>query len=170
MSSLQDDLCSAKSSMDEFKNTAIRSMGHMNNMIKYYKCETDIVISPHKSVKSNSRYIDEQEVVISLKTTTKDRMPKIFVDKMLMERFVGHPVKIVGISLNDIQRKNSVKGAKISYTFVPNLFIVYTNFLTRLNGYYYFDMPKRAKEAPFNQYIFRFSKFILKDVWSLLGS
>lgn len=87
-------------------------------------------------------------------------MTKIFVDKMLMEKIAKHPVKIVGISLNDIQRKNSLQGAKTSYTFVLNLFIGYTNILTRLDGYYYFDLPKKAKEAPFNQHIFRFWKFI----------
>ncbi len=132
---------------------------------KYYKCETDIVISPFKSVKSDSKTIHPNEVVISLKTTTKDRMPKIFIDKMLLENFVGHSVKVVGISQNDIQRKGD---SKISYTFVSHLFMVYTRFLIQLEGYYYLDRPARAFESPYNQYIFPFSKFIIKDIWALL--
>lgn len=96
-------------------------------------------------------------------------MPKIFIDKILMERFVGHSVRIVGISLNDVQRKEDKGDTKISYTFVSNLFMVYTRFLTRLEGYYYLDLPKKALIAPFNQHIFPFSKFILEDIWSLLG-
>lgn len=137
---------------------------------KTYKCETEIIISPYDDVRSHQGEIDPDEIVVSLKTTTKDRMPKIFIDKMLMERFVGHPVKVIGISQNDIQRKDDGDIPKISYTFVSNLFMVYTRFLTQLEGYYYVDVPARALEAPFNQHIFPFSKFLLEDLWNLINS
>ncbi|MBK7104859.1 MAG: hypothetical protein IPH62_06215 [Ignavibacteriae bacterium] len=133
--------------------------------IKYYKCETDVVVSPFKEVKSNSHNIDQDELIISLKTTTKDRMSKIFIDKILLESFLKHPVRVIGISQNDIQRKGS---GKISYTFVSNLFMVYTKFLIQLEGYYYLDRPAKAFEKPFNQYIFPFSHFLLNDIWKLL--
>lgn len=132
---------------------------------KFYKCETDVVISPFSEVRSNSHNIDEKELIISLKTTTKDRMPKIFIDKILLENFLKHPVRVVGISQNDIQRKGE---DKTSYTFVSNLFMVYTKFLIQLEGYYYLDIPARALEGPFNQYIFPFSRFLLLDIWKLL--
>ncbi|MCP5106278.1 MAG: hypothetical protein GY950_23025, partial [bacterium] len=80
-----------------------------------YKCETDLIFSPFKEVKSNSRHIEQSEVVVSLKTSSKDRLGKIFIDKLLMERFVKHDVKVVGIFLNDVQRKET---KNISYTFV----------------------------------------------------
>ncbi|MBD3287637.1 hypothetical protein GF337_02435 [candidate division KSB1 bacterium] len=137
---------------------------------KFYRCETDIVISPFDAVKSTPTYIHPEEIVVSLKTTTKDRMPKIFIDKILMSKFLDHEVQVVGISLNDIQRKEEANGTKIASTFVSNLFMVYTKFLTQLSGYYYLDMPRRALESPFNRHIFRFSQFILKDIWKLLGS
>jgi len=136
---------------------------------KYYRCETDVIISPFESVRSNPTSINPNEIVISLKTTTKDRMPKIFIDKVLMERFVGHPVRVVGISQNDIQRKEDTNEIKISYTFVSNLFMVYTRFLAQLEGYYYLDLPSKALQRPFNQYIFPFSKFLLNDVWRMLN-
>ena len=132
---------------------------------KFYKCETDIVVSPFNKVRSNSQNIDQNELIISLKTTTKDRMPKIFIDKILLENFLQHPVRVVGISQNDIQRKGD---DKISYTFVSNLFMVYTRFLIQLEGYYYLDRPSRAFESPFNQHIFPFSRFLLDDIWKLL--
>ncbi len=132
---------------------------------KFYKCETDIVISPFNEVRSNTQNIHPDELIISLKTTTKDRMPKIFINKILLENFLGHSVRVVGISQNDIQRKGN---NKISYTFVSNLFMVYTRFLVQLEGYYYLDRPSRAYESPFNQYIFPFSKFLIDDLWSLL--
>jgi len=132
---------------------------------KFYKCETDVVVSPYNEVKSNSKNIDAKELIISLKTTTKDRMPKIFIDKILLENFLQHPVRVVGISQNDIQRKGE---DKISYTFVSNLFMVYTRFLIQLEGYYYLDRPSRAFESPFNQHIFPFSRFLIDDIWKLL--
>lgn len=136
---------------------------------KFYRCETDVIISPYDKVKSDSKSIDKNEIVISLKTTTKDRMPKIFIDKVLMERFLGYPVRVVGISQNDIQRKEGSK-TKISYTFVSNLFMVYTRFLAQLEGYYYLDPPPKVLEKPFNQHIFPFSKFLLTDLWKMLGT
>jgi len=33
------------------------------------------------------------------------RKVKFFPDKLLMEKFANHPVKVVGIFLNDVQRK-----------------------------------------------------------------
>lgn len=137
---------------------------------KYYRCETDVIISPFEKVKSGSKTIHPKEIVVSLKTTTKDRMPKIFIDKVLMEKFVGHPVKVIGISQNDIQRKDSGNGTKISYTFVSNLFMVYTKFLAQLEGYYYLDTPAKALERPFNQHIFPFSKLVLDDIWNMLST
>jgi len=47
-----------------------------------------------------------KEIVVSLKTTSKDRMGKIFLDKLLMQKFAGHSVKVIGIFLNDVQIKN----------------------------------------------------------------
>ena len=71
-----------------------------------YSCETDLVCSPYEQVRSNNNTIDKNEFVVSLKTSSKDRMGKIFIDKMLMSKFVGRDVKVVGIFLNDMQRKN----------------------------------------------------------------
>jgi hypothetical protein len=130
-----------------------------------YSCETDLVFSPFPLVKSHSTYIDPKEVVVSLKTSSKDRMGKIFIDKLLMKEFVGHDIKVVGIFLNDVQRKET---DNISFTFVSGLFMVYTKFLTRSEGMYFVDLPPMAKQPPYNQYIFPFSKFVSHDIWDLV--
>jgi len=134
---------------------------------KLYSCETDIILSPHEKVKSNIKTINEEEIVVSLKTTSKDRMGKIFLDKLLMQKFAEHPVKVVGIFLNDVQRKET---EKISYTFVSGLFMVYTKFLIRLEGVYFVDPPPITKSVPYDELISSFSKFIADDVWKLLAS
>ena len=77
--------------------------------IKNYKCENDLILSPYKVVKSTGKYLDENEIVVSAKTTSKDRMGKMFIDKILLERFVKHDQKVIGIFLNDVQRKETNK-------------------------------------------------------------
>lgn len=132
---------------------------------KLYSCETDLIISPHESIQSTTRLVSSDEVVISLKTSSKDRMGKIFLDKLLMEKFANHPVKVVGIFLNDVQRKGE---DSVNYTFVSGLFMVYTKFLTELEGVYFIDPPPVTKREPYNRHISTFSKLISEDIWKLI--
>lgn len=133
--------------------------------IKTYKCENDLVISPYKEVKSDNIFIHEKEIVISVKTTSKDRMGKIFIDKILLERFIGHPQKVIGIFLNDVQRKQT---NNISFTLVSGLFMVYSKFLTELEGIYYLDSPPNAIKKPYSDYMKPFSELITSDIRYLL--
>ena len=91
-------------------------------------------------------------------------MGKIFIDKLLLERFIGHPQKVIGVFLNDVQRKES---NNISYTLVSGLFMVYTKFLTKLDGVYYLDLPRKAEKSPYNKLIKPFSELLVKDIWKL---
>jgi len=134
---------------------------------KTYKCENDLILSPFNTVKSTSAYLDPKEIVVSVKTTSKDRMGKIFIDKILLERFVKHDQKVIGIFLNDVQRKES---DNISFTLVSGLFMVYSNFLTELEGIYYLDPPPNAFKEPFNKYMKPFSELLTQDIWDLLSS
>jgi hypothetical protein len=113
------------------------------------------------------KYINEREIVVSVKTTSKDRMGKMFMDKILLERFVGHELKVIGIFLNDVQRKGA---DNISYTLVSGLFMVYNKFITQLQGVYYLDAPPAAEKEPYNRHIKRFSCLITEDINSLLSS
>lgn len=132
---------------------------------KEYKCENDLVISAQKRVLSTNDSLNEKEVVVSVKTSSKDRMGKIFIDKILLNNFVKHPQKVIGIFNNDVQRKDS---NNISYTLVSGLFMVYTEFLTKLEGIYYLDLPPIAKTIPYNQHIKKFSQLLTNDIFYLL--
>ena len=107
--------------------------GNPNNP-DIYKCENDIILSPYDLVRPTTDHLDLNEVIVSLKTSSKDRMGKIFIDKMLLENFVEHEQSVIGIFLNDVQRKGS---DNISFTLVSGLFMVYTQFLVKLDGVYY---------------------------------
>lgn len=134
---------------------------------KTYKCENDLILSPFKKVKSTSKHLDDNEIVVSIKTTSKDRMGKMFIDKILLERFVEHSQKIIGIFLNDVQRKND---NDIGFTLVSGLFMVYSKFLTELEGVYYLDPPPNASKEPYKKYMKPFSELATKDIWNLLSS
>ncbi len=134
---------------------------------KTYKCENDLILSPFKEVKSTSNHLDKKEIVVSIKTTSKDRMGKMFIDKILLEKFVKHDQKVIGIFLNDVQRKES---NNISFTLVSGLFMVYSNFLTELEGVYYLDPPPNAFKEPFNRHMRPFSQLLTTDIWDLLSS
>lgn len=134
---------------------------------KIYKCENDLILSPTKKVCSTSESLDINEIVVSVKTTSKDRMGKMFIDKILLERFVNHPQKVIGIFNNDVQRKNN---NDISYTLVSGLFMVYTKFLTQIEGVYYLDPPPIVLKQPFNRYMKHFSELITKDIFVLFKS
>lgn len=134
---------------------------------KTYKCENDLILSPYDDVKSSSSSLDENEIVVSVKTTSKDRMGKMFIDKILLERFVEHPQKVIGIFLNDVQRKET---DNISFTLVSGLFMVYSKFLTELEGVYYLDPPPNANKKPYSNHMKRFSELLTSDIRTLLTS
>jgi len=131
-----------------------------------YSAETDLIFSPYDQVQSDSVEIDPREVVVSVKTSSKDRMGKIFIDKLLMERFVQHPVKVIGIFLNDVQRKADTG---ISYTFVSGLFMVYSEFLVRLDGAYWVDRPPITETPEYAPFTASFSTFLLRDIHTLIA-
>lgn len=126
--------------------------------------DDELVLLPDSEEKSE-KYINESEIVVSVKTTSKDRMGKMFMDKILLERFVKHDLKVIGIFLNDVQRKES---NNISFTLVSGLFMVYNQFITQLEGVYYLDPPPTAYKEPYNKHIKKFSELITQDIYILL--
>jgi hypothetical protein len=134
---------------------------------KIYKCENDLILSPYEKVISTPEQLNEKEIVVSVKTTSKDRMGKMFIDKILLEKFVKHPQKVIGIFNNDVQRKNN---NDISFTLVSGLFMVYTKFLTEVEGVYYLDPPPTALKKPYNKHIKPFSQLITRDIFKLLSA
>lgn len=147
------------------KRTILKIPYETENGQKDYRCENDLILSPFAKVKSTNKHLDANEVVVSVKTTSKDRMGKMFIDKILLERFVGHKQKVIGIFLNDVQRKES---DNISYTLVSGLFMVYSKFLVQLDGVYYLDPPPNVFKEPFNKHMGTFGTLLTDDIWELL--
>jgi len=132
--------------------------------------ELDLVFSRNKViVASETELIHPAEVVGSVKTTSKDRIDKIFLDKYLLSQFLGREVPVVAIFLHDVQRArrgNSIFG--INSTFKSNHFLGYTVALNRLDGVYYVDpRPNMVTDEQLRKEISDFQCFLVHDLWVL---
>jgi hypothetical protein len=132
--------------------------------------ELDLVFSRGKAIlASESSAIHPKEVVGSVKTTSKDRLDKIFLDKYLLTRLLGRDVPVIAIFLHDVQRAqrgNSIFG--INGTFKSNHFLGYTVALSRLDGVYYVDpRPEMLANQRLREQIVDFQRFLVSDLWKL---
>jgi hypothetical protein len=111
------------------------------------------------------------KIIGSVKTSSKDRLDKIFVDKFLLARLTGKDVPHVAIFLNDVQRKGqTAREYGVSATFLPGHFKGYTIKLNPLDGVYYFDIrPNMLTEPILRDHIRTFDHFLFAEVWGLLN-
>lgn len=133
--------------------------------------ELDLVFSQDKAIlTSETVHIHPHEIVGSVKTTSKDRIDKIFLDKFLLSKLLGRDIKVIAIFLHDVQRAKfgtSIFG--INSTFKTNHFLGYTVALNRLNGVYYVDpRPEMFSNQKLREQIHNFQEFLLSDIWELI--
>ncbi len=128
-----------------------------------YNVPLDAIMSTAGSLHSSRSQIDSRDTLLSIKTSSKDRMKLIFVDRFVLAKILEvHQVKYVALYHNDIQRKGT---HGISSTFSPDVYLVFCHVFGDL-PLYYLDPPIVANEPRFHQKIKTFDAFILHDVWS----
>lgn len=132
--------------------------------------ELDFVFSRSKAIlTSETKYIHSNEIVGSVKTTSKDRIDKVFLDKYLLSKLLGRDIRVVAIFLHDVQRAkrgNSIFG--INSTFKTNHFLGYTVALNSLDGVYYIDpRPEMLANEKLHEQISDFERFLIHDLWTL---
>lgn len=115
---------------------------------------------------------NEEDSVIGigqLKTTSKDRIDKIFLDKSMYNSLTKTDIPHFAVFLNDVQRASTKDGKySISSTFLPGHFKAYTMALNPLDGVYYFDpRPVMSKDEFLSRRIAKFDKFLVEDMWNL---
>ncbi len=110
------------------------------------------------------------KVIGSVKTSSKDRLDKIFVDKFLLAKLTGKDIPHVAIFLNDVQRKGKTpQEYGVSATFLPGHFKGYTVKLNPLDGVYYLDIrPNMITENILKDHIKTFDHFLFKELWGLI--
>lgn len=130
----------------------------------------DLVFSRNKAiVAAETKLIDVREIVGSVKTTSKDRIDKVFLDKYLLTKLLGRNVPVVAVFLHDVQRARRGKSIfGINSTFKSNHFLGYTVALDRLDGVYYVDpRPEMVANERLREQIGDFQKFLVRDLWTL---
>jgi len=96
------------------------------------------------------------KVIGSVKTSSKDRIDKIFIDKFLYSRLTETATPHIAIFLNDVQRKQTKQENKyaINSTFLTGHFKGYTVKLNPLDGVYYCDIrPNMTSDELLSRYI-----------------
>jgi len=114
---------------------------------------------------------DDIKVIGSIKTSSKDRLDKIFIDKFLYNKLTEKSTPHIAIFLNDVQRKNTKneKEYGINSTFLPGHFKGYTVKLNPLDGVYYCDIrPNMQTEKILKEYIKTFDNLLIEDIWKLV--
>jgi len=132
--------------------------------------ELDLVFSRNKAIiAAETKFIHVTEIVGSVKTTSKDRIDKVFLDKYLLTKLLGRKVPVVAIFLHDVQRARKGKSIfGINSTFKSNHFLGYTVALNRLDGVYYVDpRPEMIANERLREQIGDFQTFLVKDLWEL---
>lgn len=114
----------------------------------------------------------ELKIIGSVKTSSKDRIDKVFMDKFLYNRLTDTALPHIAIFLNDVQRKKTRRENEygVSATFLPGHFKAYTVKLNSLDGVYYCDIrPNMIKDVLLAQHIKTIDHFFYSDLWELLN-
>jgi len=112
---------------------------------------------------------NKTKLIGSIKTSSKDRLAKIFIDKFLYWKLTGEKTPHIAIFLNDVQRKGKHPRYGISATFLPGHFKGYTVKLNPIDGVYYCDMrPNMRSDRVLSKHIKTFDELLVKDVWRLV--
>jgi hypothetical protein len=115
---------------------------------------------------------DKLKIIGSVKTSSKDRIDKIFVDKFLYNKLTSTALPHIAIFLNDVQRKKTKTENRygISATFLPGHFKAYTIRLNPLDGVYYCDIrPNMITDSLLSKHIQTIDHFFYNDLWRLLS-
>jgi hypothetical protein len=114
---------------------------------------------------------DATKVIGSVKTSSKDRLDKIFIDKFLYSKLTEKDLPHIAIFLNDVQRKNTSvpKRYGVNATFLPGHFKGYTIKLNPLDGVYYCDIrPNMTTDPLLRVHIRTIDHFFCSDLWRFI--
>jgi len=107
----------------------------------------------------------ELKAIGSVKTSSKDRLDKIFIDKFLYNRLTGALMPHFAIFLHDVQRAGKEPNYRTGNTFLPGHFEGYTVRLNPLDGVYYCDiLPQMTTDSLLSKNISRIDRFFVEDL------
>lgn len=131
-----------------------------------------VVVDGEKQFSMNYQHdlIIEQDgslkAIGSVKTSSKDRIDKIFIDKFLYNRLTDVETPHFAVFLNDVQRKGREPHYGVNTTFLTGHYKGYTVKLNPLDGVYYCDMrPIMSTDPLLRQTIKTLDYLLVEDIW-----
>jgi len=119
----------------------------------------DLIIEKNNKVKA----------IGSVKTSSKDRIDKIFIDKFLYNRLTNTSTPHFAVFLNDVQRRGREPNFGVNATFKTGHFKGYTIKLNPLDGVYYCDLRKNMlTDDILNTQIRPFDYLLVVDIWEFI--
>lgn len=110
---------------------------------------------------------EEVKAIGSVKTSSKDRLDKIFIDKFLFNKLTSTDTPHFAIFLNDVQRKGQEPRYGINSTFLTGHYKGYTVKLNPLDGVYYCDMrPVMCTDPLLKRTIHTLDCLLVEDIWN----
>ena len=106
----------------------------------------------------------------SVKTSSKDRIDKIFLDKLMYNRLTQTDTPHFAIFLHDVQRAGKEPNYKIGQTFLTGHFKAYTIGLNPLDGVYYCDLrPIMKTDILLKKHIKTLDYLLCEDIWDYIN-
>lgn len=128
-----------------------------NEMMKY---QNDI------EIKVNGEIV----AIGSVKTSSKDRVDKIFLDKLMYNRLTQTNIPHFAIFLHDVQRAGTEPDYKVGQTFLTGHFKAYTIGLNPLDGVYYCDLrPVMKTDKLLKEHIKSLDHLLCEDIWDFIN-
>lgn len=116
---------------------------------------------------------DNIQAIGSVKTSSKDRIDKIFIDKFLYNKLTDQlDMPHFAVFLNDVQRANTKNQQiqRVSGTFLTGHFKGYTIKLNPLDGVYYCDLrPVMRTDKILRQNIGTLDNLLVTDIWEFVS-
>lgn len=104
-----------------------------------------------------------------MKTSSKDRLDKIFIDKFLYNKLTNADTPHFAIFLNDVQRKGREPHFGVNTTFLSGHFKGYTVKLNPLDGVYYCDLrPNMETDPILSSQIRSLDHLLTEDIWNFV--
>jgi hypothetical protein len=119
----------------------------------------DLIIESEQTIKA----------IGSVKTSSKDRLDKIFIDKFLYNRLTNIETPHFAVFLHDVQRKGKEPKFGVYTTFLTGHFKGYTVKLNPLDGVYYCDLrPVMDSDPILKENIKTLDCLLIDDIWEFL--
>lgn len=109
---------------------------------------------------------EKRALFIATKTSTRERLSQPFIQKYIVDQISPDPIKSIMIVIGDVQR---IGRNRVQHTFTAGQFLLYWDYLTKMDGVYYIDIPPQVESFELKDKIKSLNMLFSEDLSHLLG-